>query len=149
MKRLLIASLWCATACSTPASDTPDLENGALAPCPPSPNCVSSQAQDPTHEIAPIQLIGDPQRAWAAVVRTVEATPRTRVTAQRENYLAVEETTRWMRFVDDFELWLRPGGRVEVRSASRVGWGDLGVNRERVEALRAKLVAAGVAAPGR
>ena len=147
MRRLLIVALWSATACSAKVASPPGLANGALAPCPPSPNCVSSQAHDPSHAIAPIWLVGDTEHAWETLVRTVEETPRTEVTARRANSLSAEVTTRLMRFVDDLELWRRPGGRVEVRSASRVGWGDLGVNRKRVEALRAKLAAAGVAKP--
>ena len=79
----------------------------------------------------------------------VAAMPRTRIVEERPGYLHAECTSRIFRFVDDLEL-LRSetGDRVDVRSASRVGYGDWGVNRARVESLREALVAAGVADAG-
>ena len=74
----------------------------------------------------------------------VAAMPRTTIVEERQGYLHAECTSRIFRFVDDLEL-LRSetGDRVDVRSASRVGYGDWGVNRARVESLREALVAAG------
>ena len=144
---LFLIALSAGLSCSSSPPAPAGIVDGALAPCPVSPNCVSSEATDETHAIAPIQLQGDPQRSWQTLVATVESTPGVEVVIQRPDYLYVVATTPIMRFVDNFELWLRPGGRVTVRSASRIGWGDLGANRDRVEALRSKLVAAGVATP--
>jgi uncharacterized protein (DUF1499 family) len=65
-----------------------------------------------------------------------------RLTHQTDGYVRAEATTRWLRFVDDVELWLDPAtGLVHVRSASRLGRKDFGVNRARVEALRAAFLA--------
>jgi uncharacterized protein (DUF1499 family) len=121
-------------------------EGGApLAPCPRSPNCVSSLASDDAHRVAPLVLRAPADRAWAEVRRAVEALPRTRIVDERPGTLRAECTSRWLRFVDDLELALAAdGARIDVRSASRVGHSDLGVNRARVESLRASLRAAGV-----
>lgn len=121
-------------------------EGGApLAPCPRSPNCVSSLASDDEHRVAPLALREPADRAWEATRRAVEALPRTRIVDERPGWLRAECTSRWLRFVDDLELALAAdGARIDVRSASRVGYSDLGVNRARVESLRAALRAAGV-----
>jgi len=123
----------------------PREDGAALAPCPRSPNCVSSLASDDGHRVAPLALRAPADLAWAGVRRAVEALPRTRIVDERPGYLRAECTSRWLRFVDDLELALAPdGARIDVRSASRVGHSDLGVNRARVESLRASLRAAGV-----
>ena len=122
-------------------------EAGApLAPCPRSPNCVSSLADDDGHRVAPLLLREPGDRAWASVRRAVLALPRTRIVRERPGYLRAECTSRWLRFVDDLELALAAdGARIDVRSASRLGHSDLGVNRRRVETLRSALRDAGVA----
>jgi len=116
-----------------------------LAPCPRSPNCVSSLAPDEGHRVEPLVLRVPAESAWASARRAVLALPRTRIAVERPGYLRAECTSRWLRFVDDLELALAPdGARIDVRSASRIGYSDLGVNRERVETLRAALREAGV-----
>ena len=107
------------------------MRDGMLAPCKPSPNCVSSQANpaDREHCIAPIHGTMD------AVRRAVEAFPRTRIIEKSEAYLYAEFRTRLMRFVDDVEFFF-DGHVIQVRSCSRLGRRDFGVNRRRVEALR-------------
>lgn len=118
-----------------------------LPPCPDSPNCVSSDAdpEDAEHWIAPLQLAVGAERAWPVVVRTVEETARTRIVERGETRMRAEVTSRFFRFVDDLELRLHPGeGVIAVRSSSRVGYSDLGVNRRRVEGLRERLRGAGV-----
>ena len=122
---------------------------GRLAPCLRSPNCVSSQAVDPKHRVEPLRYRGAPGAAWDAALRAVEALPRTRVVEVRGDYLRAEATSRLLRFVDDLELLHVPEERaIHVRSASRLGYSDLGVNRKRVEALRRALHRAGVGEPG-
>jgi uncharacterized protein (DUF1499 family) len=70
----------------------------------------------------------------------VEATPGAQVVKAGPDYLYVQYTSKWLRFVDDAEFWFDPvAQRVQVRSASRLGEGDLGVNRARIEALRKRL----------
>jgi uncharacterized protein (DUF1499 family) len=137
----LLLALGCA---GTPPAKTPA---GTLPPCPDKPNCVSSLAPDDDHRAEPYQL--GPGADWAAVRTAVMALPRTVIVDERDGYLHAEATSRIMRFVDDLEL-LRSetGNRVDVRSASRVGYGDWGVNRARVESLREALVAAGAISGG-
>ena len=112
---------------------------GRFAPCRRTPNCVSSQADpsDREHYIAPIAFKGD---AIAAVRRAVEAMPRTRIISADSHYLYAEFRSRLMRYVDDVEFhYDERAGLIHVRSTSRLGRRDFGVNRARVEKLRALL----------
>ncbi|HEX2566390.1 MAG TPA: DUF1499 domain-containing protein [Burkholderiales bacterium] len=111
---------------------------GRLAPPKRTPNCVSSQADpaDAEHYIAPITFRGDFSSVQAAVAGMRGAT----VIKHDGNYLYAEYRTPIMRYVDDVELLYDPGaGVVHVRSASRLGRRDFGVNRKRVEALRSRI----------
>ena len=110
-------------------------KDGRLAPCRRTPNCVSSQADpaDREHYIAPLSFHG----AMADLRRAVESMPRAKVITVEGNYLYAEYRTRLVRYVDDLELYYdERAGVVHVRSASRLGRRDFGVNRKRVEALR-------------
>jgi len=120
------------------------VREGRLGPLPSSPNAVSSQADDSERRVEPLRFAGDPAAAMARLRRVVEAMPRTEIVRADERYLHATFTTRVLRFVDDVELLLDPeAGAIHVRSASRVGYSDLGANRSRVEALREAFVAAG------
>ncbi len=115
-----------------------------LSTCPPSPNCVCSDAQQGEHFVEPIRFEGDSAKAWAAVQAAVKAIPRTRIVRLGPDFLRAESRSAIMGFVDDLELQLRaPEKIIAVRSASRVGWSDMGVNRSRVESLRAAMLVAG------
>jgi uncharacterized protein (DUF1499 family) len=115
------------------AGTAPGLVNGALAPCPASPNCVSSEPGTPeSHAVAPL-----PVSAWDRLPDLILETGG-RLIEVREEYLAAEFSTPLMGFVDDVEF-RKGGGAVHVRSASRVGHSDMGANRKRIEALRAAL----------
>lgn len=115
------------------------VREGRLAACPRSPNCVSSQADDDRHRIAPLAVPGDPDEAWQRLRELLAAWPDTRVVDSGPDYLRVEFRTR-LGFVDDGEFALERQTRViHVRSASRVGYSDLGKNRGRVEELREAL----------
>ncbi len=110
-----------------------------LPACPDKPNCVSSQAPagDTPHFIEPLRFSGDPQVAWQSLHRALGAMPRTRIIEDSGDYLHAEATSLVFRFVDDLECALdRANGVIHLRSASRVGHSDLGVNRKRVERLR-------------
>jgi uncharacterized protein (DUF1499 family) len=112
--------------------DNLGVRDGRLAPCKRSPNCVSSQADpsDPEHYIAPIH------GSMAAARSAVESFHRTRIIKNEKDYLYAEFRTLLLRYVDDVEFFF--DGRVlQVRSCSRLGRRDFGVNRKRVEALRA------------
>ena len=108
-----------------------------LDPCPQSPNCVSSQAWDPDQRVPPFTFVGSAADALATLAALVAADPAARIVEQRSGiYLHAEYRSRWLHFVDDLELVAdEEAGVVHVRSASRRGWSDLGVNRRRVEAL--------------
>jgi uncharacterized protein (DUF1499 family) len=126
--------------------------DGHLAPCPSSPNCVSSDADadDSTHYVAPFVLATEPAAAWKAAETAVAAMPRTEVVTQTPDYLYAECTSALMGFVDDLELQLRAhDGVIAVRSASRIGYGDMGVNRTRIEDLRSALLAEGAIKPAK
>ena len=110
------------------------VQGGKLASCPSSPNCVSSQASD-NHAIAPLRFSGDAQAALRKLKAVVEAMPRTRIIDSKPDYLYAEFSTALMGFVDDVEFYC-DGKAIQVRSASRLGYSDLGVNRKRVEAIR-------------
>jgi uncharacterized protein (DUF1499 family) len=111
-----------------------------LAPCPASPNCVSSDAADARHAVAPLVLAAPPEDAWRAARAAVAALPRTRIVGETPTSLHAECRSALFGFVDDLELELRAAeGVIAVRSASRVGYSDLGVNRRRIEGLRAAL----------
>ncbi len=114
--------------------------NGRLAPCPDSPNCVSSEATDEVHAIAAYRIQGDATAAWQALESQLAELPRVEVVTDEGGYLHAVFTTRLMRYRDDVEFELdAAAGVIRVRSASRVGYGDMGANRERIESIRAAL----------
>lgn len=121
------------------------VHDGYLAPCPSTPNCVSSQSSDPAHQIAPfpIQPLQDGTTGEVTLDKLKEAIaalPRTRIISATDTYLYAEFTSALMGFVDDVEFYLDKAAQViQVRSASRLGESDLGVNRQRIEALRSAL----------
>jgi len=118
-------------------------EDGRLAPCKRTPNCVSSLAdadKDAGHYIAPIPITGSPRGAWAVLKSLLQSMPRVSLVADKESYLYAEFASRTMGFVDDVEFLLdEKAGVIHVRSASRLGSSDFGVNRERVETIRSRM----------
>jgi len=118
------------------------VKDGRLARPKSTPNCVSSQADpaDREHYIAPIAFKGSALDAIAAARKAVEAMPRATVIRHDGNYLHAEFRSKVMGFVDDVEFtYDEKAGVLHVRSAARLGRRDFGVNRERVEALRARI----------
>lgn len=123
--------------------------DGKLKPPSKTANSVSSQAdlwvEHPMQDdarIAPLALKGDGAATIARIKSIVEAMPGATVVQSQPDYLYVQFTTRLMKFVDDTEFWFDPAsGVVQVRSASRLGQKDFGVNRARIEAIRAQLAA--------
>jgi uncharacterized protein (DUF1499 family) len=116
--------------------------NGKLAVCAATPNCVNSQAPtiDSQHAIAPLAMSGDIPTTIANLKQVIQAMPGTNIIKETNNYLYVEFTSKLMRFVDDVEFYLDNDTKmIQVRSASRLGESDLGVNRQRIEAIRSKL----------
>ena len=122
--------------------DNLGVKEGRLAPCKRSPNCVSSQADaaDAEHNIAPIPFKGGALEAIAAVRKAVEAMECATLIRHEGNYLYAEFRSRLMRYVDDVEFTFdEKAGLIHARSASRLGRRDFGVNRARIEALRAHI----------
>ena len=110
---------------------------GKLAPCPSSPNCVSTQADDAEHRIDVIPFAGISADALANLKRAISTLARAASVTETADYLHVEFTSLIFRFVDDVEFWIDESNHViHFRSASRIGHGDLGVNRKRMEAIR-------------
>jgi uncharacterized protein (DUF1499 family) len=98
---------------------------------------VSSLAVDAKHAVAPLSFSGDPETAWDALKAVVLKQKRTRITQINDRYLQAECRSLVFRFVDDLAFLLVPEERlIQVRSASRTGYSDLGVNRRRVERIR-------------
>ncbi len=126
------------------------VRDGRLKPPSNTDNSVTSQAAlYPDHpqraysDVAPLPLRGDGPATLAKISAVVAAMDGAQVVKSDPDYLYAQYTTRLMKFVDDVEFWYDPTARViQVRSASRVGKGDMGVNRKRVEAVRAALAAA-------
>lgn len=116
---------------------------GVLSECPKSPNCVNSQAKDEEHAIEAIKISGTLSEAKSKILQTLEVLDNSKLVSSDSNYIRVEFTSSLFRFVDDVEFYLPESSTgtvtVEVRSASRIGHSDLGVNRKRIEAIRSKL----------
>ena len=111
---------------------------GRLAACPGTPNCVSSQDSGRGF-VAPLEFGDSAASAFARLQRILSSFPRTRIVEATESYLHAEVRSRFFGFVDDVEFYVdAPHHRVHVRSASRVGYSDFGVNRARVETIRVK-----------
>jgi uncharacterized protein (DUF1499 family) len=102
------------------------------------PNWVSSQA-DPAdaHYIAPLKFPRDGKAAMQRLAQVVQGLPRTTIVEQKDDYLYAEFSTPLMGYVDDVEFHC-DGKVIHVRSSSRLGTSDLGANRKRVEAIRAR-----------
>ena len=108
-----------------------------LPPCPQSPNCVSSQSTDPEHFIEPLKYQGALDEAKARLKQAITALPRTRIMEDEPTYLRAECTSLIFRFTDDLECAFDDTTKViHVRSASRIGYSDLGANRKRIETVR-------------
>ena len=115
------------------------VRDGHLAACPGTPNCVSTQAEDREHWIAPLPVASKATPAIEILVEIVRGMPRTTILEQTNNYLRVEFRSRIFRYCDDVEFYLEPdSNRVHFRSASRCGYSDMGVNRDRMELIRQK-----------
>lgn len=113
------------------------VNKGQLAPCPDSPNCVSSQADDQEHGMSPIKIEGIATETIDRLKKIMAQKPRTKLVTSEPNYLHYEVTSLIFRFVDDVEFFIdETEGVIHFRSASRVGRSDLGVNRQRMQEIQ-------------
>lgn len=116
------------------------VNNGYLSACPPSPNCVVSQNADPKHAIDPIPYHISRDKAREILLKVLSVVPRTEVVEQTDSYIHALSKSRIFKFVDDVEFYLPADESViHLRSASRIGDSDLGVNRRRMEQIRLAL----------
>jgi uncharacterized protein (DUF1499 family) len=114
----------------------PGKKDGMLAPCPKSPNCVSSEANAGSARIEPLAFTGTPAAARDCLKRAIQGMGGT-IEFESDGYIWAVFKTTVFRFIDDMEFRIDPKNRVaHLRSASRIGYYDFGVNRRRVGALR-------------
>ena len=139
---IVIASLFMFTGCS---GTMPKLgvENGKLKQCPQTPNCVNSQAKDKKHFIEPVSVTATPLEAKNYILKTLNELKQSKIVVVEDNYIRAEFVSKIFHFVDDVEFYF-PDKKskellIDVRSASRVGYSDLGVNRKRIEQIRRKI----------
>ena len=112
-----------------------------LAGCPSSPNCVcSTDDSGGSHHIEPLAVSSNPDAAWQRLRDILDADGSISIVASGDHYIRAEATTRLMRFTDDVEFLLdREAGVIDMRSASRLGYSDLGKNRKRLEGIRSAM----------
>lgn len=138
-----------ALGCGGRLPDEIGVSQGMLAPCPDKPNCVSSFAEDVDHHVDALSIVGTSLSAWQGLQSIVEAEPNAEIVTKRDDYIHVVYTSMLMRYRDDVEFLLREReGEIALRSASRVGHSDMGVNRSRIEAIRDQLFEMGLSKQG-
>lgn len=137
--QIVIISLLFLTGCSGEMSKL-GINNGQLLECPQSPNCVNSQAKDNEHFIQPILFAGTSEEAQTHLLKILGEWKNSKITEIQHNYIRAEFVSKVFRFVDDVEFYFPETEEKEVvihvRSASRVGHSDFGVNRKRIEEIR-------------
>jgi uncharacterized protein (DUF1499 family) len=123
--------------CSGTRPATLGIKEGRLSPCPESPNCVSTQAADDKHRIDPIRYTGTKEQAKQRLVQVISSMKRAKIITHEGDYLSAEFTSLIFRFVDDVEFSFDEVNKlIHFRSASRLGYSDLGANRKRMEEIR-------------
>jgi uncharacterized protein (DUF1499 family) len=123
--------------CSAHRPPNLGITDGKLSPCPDSPNCVSSQSSDNKHFIEPLRYEGTEQKAMEQLIDVIQVMKRCRIITIGDHYVHAEFTSAIFRFVDDVEFYFDSEAKViHIRSASRIGYSDLGVNRQRMEKIR-------------
>ena len=131
----------------SPRPATLGVQEGRLAPCPNSPNCVSTQSGQGEQMMEPLVWEGSAKEALDRFEGIIRSLPRTKIVTRSDNYLHAEFRTAWLGFIDDVEILVSTDQkRIDFRSASRVGYSDLGVNRKRMLNLVARFQGATSAA---
>ena len=113
------------------------LVEGKLRQCPKSPNCVSTQSIDEKHKIKPIHYNSTLKEAKEKIQNIIKSLKRTKVITETDDYIHIEFRTALFKFIDDIEFYFDDSEKImHFRSASRVGYSDMGVNRKRMENIR-------------
>ena len=130
------ATCFVLASCSGSMPQNLGVRDGRLAPCPASPNCVSSRNEDKEHTCAPLPLSVPPAEAIAWLKTIITRMPRAKIVTETDTYLHVEFRSAVFRFVDDAEFFIDQKERViHLRSAARTGYSDFGVNRKRMNQI--------------
>ncbi|WP_318453491.1 DUF1499 domain-containing protein [Photobacterium leiognathi] len=112
-------------------------------PCGDKPNCVSTLDKREDFTLSPFVLTPKGMDDWAAIKQAALTLPGAKLADQATHYLHIKATSKVFRFVDDLEI-AQTGDHLDVRSASRIGYYDFGVNRKRAEMLRERLIQNGL-----
>lgn len=140
--QIILISLLLLTGCSG-AVPKLGIDNGQLSPCSSKPNCVNSQATDEKHYIDPIVTSETSSEVKKHILEILNKFRNTTIIETENNYIRAEFTSTVFHFVDDVEFYFPDIESKEMiiyaRSASRIGYSDLGVNRKRIEKIRSKL----------
>ncbi|EAS63948.1 DUF1499 domain-containing protein [Photobacterium angustum] len=107
--------------------------------CENKPNCVSTIEKREQFSVKPFLLTAKGEHSWEEIKQVALQLPGAKIADQSDHYLHIEATSKVFRFIDDFEVE-KKAEQLQVRSASRVGYSDFGVNRKRVEAFRNQLI---------
>ncbi|MCU0595937.1 MAG: DUF1499 domain-containing protein [Desulfobacterota bacterium] len=125
-----------AVACAGHAQDSRSATPADLAPCPDSPNCVSTKSKDPDRAMTPLPYLKSGRESMDRLVGIVQEMKRATIASATPSYLHVEFRSALFRFVDDVEFVPDDSARViHFRSASRAGYYDFGVNRKRMKEI--------------
>jgi len=137
--QIVLVCLIILTGCSGKMSEL-GVNNGHLMECPQTPNCVNSQAKDDEHLIQPIIFTGTSKETQTRLLKILNEWNHTKITVAQNNYIRAEFVSKVFRFIDDVEFYFpETEGKettIHIRSASRVGYSDFGVNRKRIEQIR-------------
>ena len=109
---------------------------GQFAVCPETPNCVSTKNINTKNYILPIYYKGSLDSAKRFLLLAIKPIKSVSIKKELEQFIHIEVTSKIFGFVDDVEFYLNEPGIIHFRSASRIGYSDLGVNRERMETIR-------------
>jgi uncharacterized protein (DUF1499 family) len=128
-------------ACSTNQTIKTGSPGHRLSPCPKSPNCVSSLSKDKSHQVNPLTYNTPLDEAREKLIAVLHSMKRSEIVIAESNYIHATFKSALFGFVDDVEFSFDDEKKIiDVRSASRTGYFDLGVNRRRIEDMRKRFV---------
>lgn len=115
------------------------IKDGKFQPCPKSPNCVSTQSDDEKRKIEPLKYTGTIDEAKLKIKEIIKTFKRTTLITEEDLYLHFEFRTAIFKFIDDVEFYFDDSTKfIHFRSAARMGWSDMGVNRKRMHKVSEK-----------
>jgi uncharacterized protein (DUF1499 family) len=137
----MLALTFILTTCSTNQTSEMNATNDRLSSCPKSPNCVSSLSEDKSHYVEPLRYKAKLEEAREKLISVINSMKRSEIVTAEIKYIHATFKSGLFRFVDDVEFSFDDQKKViDVRSASRTGYSDLGVNRKRVEEIRQRFM---------